>query len=86
MGRLKKLIREVHRRSLWQVLSIYVVASWFVLQLVSTLGGALNLPAWFPSVALAMIIVGLPVVLATAFVQEGGHVVVPQAGFDREGG
>jgi len=54
------------------VLGIYAVASWAVLQVVDTLGGALNLPDWFPSFALALLIVGLPVVLATAFVQEGG--------------
>ena len=71
-GPLKRLIREIHRRSLWQVLGIYLIASWGVLSVVDTLGGALNLPEWFPSVALALLVVGLPVVLATAFVQEGG--------------
>ena len=69
---LKRLIREIHRRSLWQVLGIYLVASWAVLSVVDTLGGALNLPEWFPAFALALLLVGLPIVLATAFVQEGG--------------
>lgn len=72
-GPLKRLVREIHRKSLWQVLGIYVVASWAVLSGVDTLGGALNLPDWFPSVALALLIVGLPVVLATAFIQDGGR-------------
>ena len=45
-----------------------------MLSVVDTLGGALNLPDWFPSVALALLIVGLPIVLATAFVQEGGPI------------
>ena len=72
-GPLKRLVREIHRKSLWQVLGIYVVASWGVLSVVDTLGGALNLPDWFPSVALGLLIVGLPVVLATAFVQDGGQ-------------
>ena len=49
---LKRLIREIHRRSLWQVLGIYLVASWAVLSVVDTLGGALNLPDWFPAFAL----------------------------------
>ena len=71
MERLRQLIHEIHRRSLWQVLGIYALASWAVLQVVDTLGGALNLPDWFPSFALALLIIGLPVVLATAFVQEG---------------
>ena len=30
MSRLKQLIQEVHRRSLWQVLAIYVVVSWVI--------------------------------------------------------
>ena len=71
-GPLRRFIGEIHRRSIWQVLGIYVVASWAVLSVVDTLGGALNLPDWFPSFVLALLIVGLPIVLATAFVQQGG--------------
>ena len=40
---LKKLISEIHRRSLWQVLGIYVVASWFVLQVVDVLANNFGL-------------------------------------------
>jgi len=72
MSRLRQLIGEVHRRSLWQVLLIYVGASWAVLQVVDTLAGALQLPDWLEPVAMVLLIVGLPIVLATAFVQEGG--------------
>jgi len=72
MERLRQLIHEIHRRSLWQVLGIYLLASWAVLQVVDTLGGALRLPEWLEPVALVLLIVGLPIVLATAFVQEGG--------------
>ena len=71
MERIRQLIHEIHRRSLWQVLGIYVVASWGVLQVVDTLSGALRLPDWTEPFALILLIVGLPVVLATAFVQEG---------------
>ena len=41
---LKRLIREIHRRSLWQVLGIYLLASWVVLGGVGTLGDVLALP------------------------------------------
>ena len=68
---LKRLIHEIHRRSLWQVLGIYLVASWAVLSVVDTLGGALRLPEWLEPMALVLLIIGLPIVLATAFVQEG---------------
>ena len=71
MSYLKKLIHEIHRRSLWQVLVIYLGASWLVLQAVDTLAGALSLPDWAPPMALFALIVGFPIVLATAFVQEG---------------
>ncbi len=69
---LKRLISEIHRRSLWQVLGIYLAGSWAVLQVVDTLVGTLGLPDWFPPLALALLLVGLPIVLATAFVGEGG--------------
>ena len=72
MERLRQLIHEIHRRSLWQVLGIYLVASWAVLQIVDTLGDALRLPEWIEPVAFVLLIIGLPIVLATAFVQEGG--------------
>ncbi len=71
MKRLKQLIHETHRRSLWQVLGIYVVGGWLILQVVDTLAGALNLPDWASPLALFLLIIGLPIVLATAFVQEG---------------
>jgi serine/threonine-protein kinase len=70
--RFSKLIREIHRRSIWQVLGIYVVGSWLVLQVVDTLAGALNLPDWAPPLALFLLIIGLPVVLATAVIQGVG--------------
>ena len=71
-GPLKRFIGEIHRRSIWQVLGIYLVASWAVLGGVGTLMDTLNLPEWFPPLALALLIVGLPIVLATAFVQQSG--------------
>jgi hypothetical protein len=71
MSRLKRLIHEIHRRSLWQVLSIYLVSSWVTLQVADTVTAALGLPDWVPQAALVLLIVLLPVVLATAFVQEG---------------
>lgn len=70
--RLKRFIHEIHRRSLWQVLGIYLVASWVVLQVVETLEGMVTLPEWFAGLAIGLLVVGLPIVLATAFVQEGG--------------
>jgi len=71
MSRLKNLIHEVHRRSLWQVLAIYIAVAWVVLQAVEVLTSSYGLPQWFPALAAALLLMGLPFVLATAFVQEG---------------
>ena len=71
MSGLKQLIQEVHRRSLWQVLGIYVAVSWVVFQVVQTLTEGLGLPDWVPPLAFVLLLIGLPIVMATAFVQEG---------------
>ncbi|MEX2528585.1 MAG: tetratricopeptide repeat protein [Gemmatimonadota bacterium] len=71
MRKLKWLIHEVHRRSLWQVLAIFLGASWAVLEFVAFLTERAGLPDWTPSMALVFLALGLPMVMATAFVQEG---------------
>ncbi|CAN5632941.1 hypothetical protein BH23GEM10_BH23GEM10_00350 [soil metagenome] len=71
MQRWRKLVAEVHRRSLWQVLSIYLVGSWVGYELIVNLTQGLGLPDWVPGFAVVLFIIGLPIVLATAFVQEG---------------
>lgn len=76
MSDLRHLLRELHRRSLWQVLLIYLTASWVVYQVALDLAEGLGLPEWVPPTVLILLMVGLPVVLATAFIQEG----VPDGG------
>ena len=65
----KRLIGEIHRRSLWQVLGIYLLGSWFVYEVVQSLTEGLGLPEWFPAFAVVLLLIGLPVVVATAFIQ-----------------
>ncbi len=71
MSRFKRLIADVHRRSLWQVLSIYVVGAWIGMELVLALAQDFGLPEWFPPLAIGIFILGLPIVLTTAYVQKG---------------
>jgi tetratricopeptide (TPR) repeat protein len=71
MDRIRKLIHEAHRRSLWQVLSVYMVGAWVALQVVESISESAGLPDWAQPFALVLLIIGLPVVLATAVVQEG---------------
>lgn len=71
MPSLKRLVNEVHRRSLWQVLGAYLAGAWVGYEIVQSLTEGLALPNWFPAFAVALFIILLPLVLATAFVQEG---------------
>ena len=68
---MKNLIHEIHRRSLWQVLGIYVAGSWVALQVVNEVVDSVALPEWISGAAVVLLIVGFPIVLGTAFVQEG---------------
>lgn len=68
---LRKLAREIHRRSVWQVLAAYLLLSLAVLGLVDRLTPMLGLPLWTDEMALALLTIGLPLVLATAVVQGG---------------
>jgi len=71
MNTVRQLVREVHRRSLWQVLGIFLAASWGVLQVVEVLTETAGLPDWTPTMALVLLLLGLPMCVATAFMQEG---------------
>ncbi len=79
---MKRLFREFHRRSVWQVLSVYLAVSWGVLQVVDQLTESAGLPDWTPAFALVLLLIGLPVIVATAVVQRGA----PGLGTDGEEG
>ncbi|NIP58673.1 MAG: hypothetical protein GWM92_10295, partial [Gemmatimonadetes bacterium] len=52
---MKRLFREFHRRSVWQVLSVYLAVSWGVLQVVDQLTESAGLPDWTPAFALVLL-------------------------------
>ena len=64
---------ERHQRSLWQVLGLYAAASWVCLQVVDVLTQNMGLPSWVFTLALGMLIAGLPVTAATAYFQGIGR-------------
>ena len=72
MNAVRRLIVEAHRRSLWQVFTVYAAVSWGAYQVLDALPGLIGVPDWVPRVGIVLFLIGLPIVLATAFVQEGG--------------
>ncbi len=65
-----KQLFEASGRSLWQVLALYAGASWVVLQVVDVVKQNLGLPDWVFPFALLLLLIGLPIIVATALVQK----------------
>jgi len=57
-------------RTLLQVLGLYAAGSWLVLQVVDVLVDNMGLPDWVFPFAVVLLLIGLPIILATAVVQK----------------
>jgi len=77
MDMIKALIHELHRRSIWQIVLIFLAASWAVLEVVDVFVDRGLVPDWTFAGAVLVLLLLLPVVLATAFVQEGPPAAKP---------
>ncbi|NIR46716.1 MAG: hypothetical protein GWN99_20130, partial [Gemmatimonadetes bacterium] len=70
MGKLKHLIREIHERSLWQALVVYLGASFAVLEALDMVIEYFGLPRWLWPVAFVLLLVGLPFVVGSSLAHE----------------
>jgi eukaryotic-like serine/threonine-protein kinase len=69
--------RRVRRARLFQVLVLYLSASFVVLQAVDLFTNKLGLPDWFFPGALTLLLIGLPIILATALLQSASTATAP---------
>ena len=69
-----------------QVLIVYVGASWVAVQVVVTLRDLVGLPEWVGPVTLVLLLIGLIVVAATAWVQSHTMFLVFSAAYAAERG
>ena len=58
MSGLRKLVGELHRRSIWQVLAIYVGGAWLVIEVIDHLIERLGLPDWSYGAAWLLLLLG----------------------------
>ncbi len=66
------MLRQVHRRFIWQALLAYLVFARIAFEVVTALiERKAHLPHSFTVVAIILLIIGLPVVMITAYVQHG---------------
>lgn len=63
------LFDQLTRRTLWQVLAIYLGGSWVLLQIVDLFVDNLGLPDWVFPASFLLLLLGLPIVLTTLFIQ-----------------
>lgn len=71
MNPFERLLKEVHARGLWAVLVVFAGGGWGVLGVIDTLIGYGYLPDWVFGAGLLLLLAGLPIVLATTWVQGG---------------
>ncbi len=64
-----QLMDRVGGRSVWQVLVLYMGASWGVLEVVDVLKDNMGLPDWVFPFAVVLLLIGLPIMLGTAAIQ-----------------
>lgn len=69
MSRQPPLLERLKRARVFQVLAVYLGASWVVLQIADVLQDAVGLPAWVSAFAVLLLLIGLIIILSTAWVQ-----------------
>jgi len=76
------LVRRVGWRRLGRTLGIYLIAALAVLQAVTFVMGQLGLPRWFLDAGVILLLMGLPIIFATALLNAAGvstHATAPVA-------
>ncbi len=71
MKRLLQLLSEIHRRFIWQAFAIYLLVAFVAYHISVQIAQTRDLPDWFIRVAVVLLVIGLPIILTTAIVQEG---------------
>jgi len=68
------LLERARRARLLRILLVYLGASFAALEAIDLLGDKLALPAWVFSGAVVLLLIGLPIVVATSLIQGSGSV------------
>ena len=67
---MNQLLAELRRRNVFRVAAAYLVVGWLVMQVISVIADAAGLPDWADSLALILLLAGLPVALFIAWAFE----------------
>ncbi len=64
------LFKELKRRNVFRVAIAYLVVAWLLAQVSATLENALNMPPWFDTMVVSLLLIGFPIALFFAWVFE----------------
>ena len=64
------LFNELKRRNVIRVAAAYLIIGWLLAQVSSTLEAALNLPPWFDTLIVTIMLIGFPIALIISWVYE----------------
>lgn len=67
---MRDFLAELRRRRIWWVAGVYVAASWIIMQVVGFVEEPLQLPDWADTLAIVLLVAGLPVAIILAWAQE----------------
>jgi TolB-like protein/Tfp pilus assembly protein PilF len=80
---LQALLKELQRRNVFRIASIYAVGGWLLMQLAVVLETTLNLPGWFDTLVTVLVLIGFPIVVFGAWAFEmTADGLKPTAGID----
>ena len=60
-GGISKLYKELRRRNVFRVTTVYLIASWILIQIAETTFPALNLPDWTVTFVVVLLAMGFPI-------------------------
>ena len=69
-GGISKLYKELRRRNVFRVTTVYLIASWILIQIAETTFPALNLPDWTVTFVVVLLAMGFPIAVIFAWAFE----------------
>lgn len=61
------VVGELKRRKIIQVIAVYAVVAWLVVQIITSIEQPLNLPGWTDTLVIVLLVLGFPVMLVVSW-------------------
>ncbi len=65
-----EILTELRRRNIFRVAGVYAVVGWILMQVAGALENAMNLPPWFDTLVVSLLLLGFPIAMLLAWAFE----------------